>query len=333
MSLQISSFLFLTSIVVVIVASLLLYQGLIKTGSYFKCSERLLGLLAALAADFAEISSSFTAFHINQHDLGFGIILGSNIFNIAALLGLSAALTGALRINHQELLFNGSISLLATILCLLLILGYIQPWTALVVLATIMIPYFVLILSSPRALKHQKIPREAHAFFSKALKDKDIKENTPPTKSSLFLNLLLAVGSVFFIFVGCVVLIQTSVNLGQYWHLSKAITGILIIAIVTSLPNMLTTIPFAFRKREKAVISISINSNNLNILLGICLPAIFYSTGSISPRTTFSAFWLLGMTAATLCLGYYRGGLFRREGLAIIGFYIVFVSILTQLAR
>ena len=58
-------------------------------------SEALLGLVAALAADTPEVTSAVTALAHGQHDVGTGVVLGSNVFNLAALIGLGAVVPGA----------------------------------------------------------------------------------------------------------------------------------------------------------------------------------------------------------------------------------------------
>jgi cation:H+ antiporter len=50
----------------------------------------LLGIVTALGADSPEIASAITALAAGHSDLGVGVVIGSNIFNLAALLGLSA---------------------------------------------------------------------------------------------------------------------------------------------------------------------------------------------------------------------------------------------------
>jgi cation:H+ antiporter len=63
-------------------------------------------MLVALCAATPEISSAVTALMLKQHDVGVGIIIGSNIFNLEALLGVSALIAGRLQIKRQALVFN-----------------------------------------------------------------------------------------------------------------------------------------------------------------------------------------------------------------------------------
>src|SRR5205085_2980343 len=71
-------------------ASALLVTRLERIGERLGLTEAMLGLLAALAADGPEITSSITAMARGQGSVGVGVVFGSNAFNLAALLGLSA---------------------------------------------------------------------------------------------------------------------------------------------------------------------------------------------------------------------------------------------------
>ncbi len=328
MSVASSIVIFLLAISLVIFASMSLYRGLVAIGAFFRCPERFLGLIAAFAADAAEILSAFTAFHVGRHELGFGIILGSNVFNLASMLGVSALLTGTLKFDHQKMLLHGTISFLAALICAFLILGYIQPWLSLVLLGLFLIPYFALLAPSSKIVKEMNMPPPEERFLKQALKDVGKKEKPFQSVKKLLFSIATAVGSLLGIYLGCLGVVQEGIHLGDYWNISTFIIGIVVIAILTSIPNMLTMIPFAYRKREMALISGALNSNTLNILLGICLPAVFYGIGRIDPQTFLSVYWLLGMTLMTLVLGYLRKGLFRLDGVVIIVAYLLFLGFL-----
>jgi cation:H+ antiporter len=68
-----------------VVSSIVLSRRIEQLGKWPRLSESLLGVVAALGANAPEISSAITALRQGQHDLGLGIVLGSNIFNLAAL--------------------------------------------------------------------------------------------------------------------------------------------------------------------------------------------------------------------------------------------------------
>jgi len=78
--------------------SYLLVTRLERIGERLGLSEALLGMVAALAADAPEITSAVTALAHHQQKVGAGVIIGSNVFNLAALIGPTrAAVLRALR--------------------------------------------------------------------------------------------------------------------------------------------------------------------------------------------------------------------------------------------
>ena len=74
--------------------SYLLVTRLERIGERLGLSEALLGMVAALAADAPEITSAVSALAQHQQKVGAGVIIGSNVFNLAALLGLGALVAG-----------------------------------------------------------------------------------------------------------------------------------------------------------------------------------------------------------------------------------------------
>lgn len=97
-------YIFSFSVVLMTLSSFVLSQSLEKLKTRFHVSGGLLGMLAALGAATPEISSAATALFVKQHDVGVGIIVGSNIFNLAALLGLCALVAEKLPLSRQSIM-------------------------------------------------------------------------------------------------------------------------------------------------------------------------------------------------------------------------------------
>ncbi len=81
--------LFCAGVVVSLAASWLLVSRLERLGERAGFSEAWLGLVAALAADDPEVTAAVTALSRGQASVGAGVVIGSNVFNLAALLGLA----------------------------------------------------------------------------------------------------------------------------------------------------------------------------------------------------------------------------------------------------
>ena len=82
---------FVVGAVVCLGTSWVFVSKLEMVGERFGLSEAFLGLLAALAADTPEITAAVTALTRHQRAVGAGVVIGSNVFNLAALLGLGGA--------------------------------------------------------------------------------------------------------------------------------------------------------------------------------------------------------------------------------------------------
>ena len=129
------------------------------------------------------------------------------------------------------------------------------------------------------------------------------------------------------IIVTCMGMVRSAVFLSDAWKLNKTILGVVILAVFTGIPDVITAIKLARDGRGTAVMSEALNSNTLNVLFGICLPATLFGVGSLAGQTLFSVWWLLGITAINLALLYATRGFTRTGGALSVGLYAVFVSV------
>src|SRR3954469_21431737 len=139
MSVGIAFLLFAGSFAITVAASIVLARELDRVGERLGFSEALLGIVTALGADAPEIASAVTAVVAGHEDTGVGVVVGSNVFNLAALLGVSALVAGPVRIHKHGLVLNGGVALLVAIVGLLvaadLVPGAVGLAVAVIVLA------------------------------------------------------------------------------------------------------------------------------------------------------------------------------------------------------
>ena len=86
------AFVFLVALAATLGSSELLVWGVGRLGVKLGLAAGLIGLLTALGADSPEIASALSAILSGAHQVGVGVVLGSNLFNLAALLGLPGVL-------------------------------------------------------------------------------------------------------------------------------------------------------------------------------------------------------------------------------------------------
>ena len=101
MSVALAAAAFLADAMISLATGWLLVSRLERVGERLGRSEALLGLVAALAADAPEVTAAITAMADRQPRLGAGVVIGSNVFNLAALLGLGAVVAGRIGLHRR----------------------------------------------------------------------------------------------------------------------------------------------------------------------------------------------------------------------------------------
>jgi len=316
---------FAVSVAFMLLASIRLSAGLECIGSRLNFTEGLLGIVMALGANAPEICSAFAALLSSHHEVGLGVVLGSNIFNLAGLLGLSALVAGRVTIGRQGLWFNGGTSLVVSVVVVALILQWIPVWSSLVFLVLILAPYIALTAMHPPQFAKLRLPKAARKFLTVAIghAHRDARQRKQ-TARTLGTDIAWVVVSLMLIVITSVGAVHSAVQLATIWGISQAVTGMLILASLTSIPNVIAAVRLAREGRGAAVISESLNSNTLNILAGICLPALLIGFAAPTPPIVFATLWLLGMKCFALVASSHRNGLHRVGGAVLVGLYLVF---------
>jgi len=326
LSLDFAIVVFVASLVLTVVSSVVLAEVVDRVGHRLGLSEAALGILTALAADAPEISAAITAIQGSQAGLGFGVVVGSSIFNIAALLGLSAVIAGKVSIGRRALAFEGAMVVLATVISAVLVLGWGGPVPVLAVFAVAFTLYAAVCALGPDTLRRVVRFRPARDFLVAALSsvNQDIGPGRRAPVASRH-DIYTLVPALTAVVLGSVGLVRTSVKIGAQVGISQVVIGTLVLAALTGLPNVLAAVRLALRHRGSAVVSEALNSNTLNLLLGLVLPALVAGVAPPTSTTELSVAWLVGITVVALALTAYRGGLSRGEGVAVIALYAIFV--------
>jgi Ca2+/Na+ antiporter len=111
--------LFLLGSVVSLGGSWVLVSRLERLGERAGMSEALLGMVAALAADAPEVTSAVVALGHGQAAVGAGVVVGSNVFNLAALLGLGALVARRIVLHRRVVLLSGAVAGWVALVCVL----------------------------------------------------------------------------------------------------------------------------------------------------------------------------------------------------------------------
>ena len=301
-----------------------LVRGIDAVGTRLRLSGGLMGLLTALGADSPEIASALVALSTGAHDVGLGVIVGSNILNLATLLGLSAVVAGRVAIGPDPLKLHGGAALLVTLIVGAAMLRYIATPLMGGLLLIVLVPYLAILAIRPRQIAQLPEPLRAplHALVActEQEPEADEREQEEDAGSSLGRNLWLIAG-------GSIGLVQATLQLGDAVGLSRSLVGVLILAGLTGLPNAYAAVRLARQGRGPAVVSEALNSNTINLLVGVGLPALLIGLGRPGRYVPLELAWLVGMTVVALALLARGGRLTRLDGTALVVLYAAFVVV------
>jgi cation:H+ antiporter len=318
----VATLLFVGGLALTIVSSLVLARSLDRLGARFGISEALLGMVTALGADAPEISSAVVAIVVGHADTGVGVVIGSNVFNIAALLGLSAVVAGSVRIHTHGLVLNAAVAAAVAIAGALLALRWLPAGAALALTLLVIVPYVA--LSSLRGSALRRLPADVRRAVAEEQHDARRDEHVEPGTK---LDALLVPASLAAVVGGATAMVYAAQSLGDRWHIGDVVIGTIVLAALTGIPNVLAAIRLALHGRGAACVSESLNSNNANILVGLCVPALILGIGSPSGIERITAAAMVAMTLLATALAYRGGALTRSDGFFVIGCYAAFVAV------
>jgi cation:H+ antiporter len=314
-------------------SSWVLVSRLERIGARLGLSEALLGMLAALAADTPEITAAVTAMARGQSRIGAGVVIGSNVFNLAALLGFAAVVAGGIFLHRRVIATESFVALWIAVTCLAVVLGVLPAAAGLAIVLVVFMPYLILLSSWRGRLRRLGLPATWMNWLMKAVteEEQELEVAIHPRRGRTrdWIEALVAVALV----VGASVAMESSAStLGVRHAIPEIVVGGLILAGVTSLPNAVAAVYLAARGRGAATLSTAMNSNALNVTVGLLLPATIIGLGAPSGQAALVAAWYLGLTAFALASAYLSRGLRRPHGVLIICAYLVFVGVVIATA-
>jgi cation:H+ antiporter len=304
--------LFVVSLAVTLLAARFFAQRLDTIGTRFGLPESMIGLLTAVAADGPEISSAMVALIKGAHSTSVGVLVGSNAFNLAAMIGVSALLTGSVALARRDLAPEAALCVAITVIAATVLLGWLPAVVGVVLALAVVAPY---------ALWLRKAEQEALAEHPSP--SVGAAESTRATHHLLG----LIVADVALIVGGSFGMVESALSLGHRWGVSEALLGVLILGPMTSIPNAATAIRLGLAGRSTALVGETFNSNAINLGVGAIIPALFVSVTHPSGTAKVELAWVVAMTLVAVALLARRRGVRRPEAAALVIMYAGFVAV------
>jgi cation:H+ antiporter len=320
----------LAALIATLAASDVLVRGVGRLAWNLGLLGGVVGLIVALCADSPEISSSVSAVADGSAATAAGVVFGSNVFNIAVLLGGAALAAGGVRIPRAALVVDGGAAILVTLAIGLVVLGDLPVPLGLALMMFVFVPYVLFLTLRPSTIARIPLPRRLSLFLVSASREAgdegmelEAELVAPRTHSRDWWPVALMVPALAVIVGGSITMVQGAVTLGLRWGIASVLVGVVALAAATSLPNAYAAIRLGLDGHGAAVVSATFNSNTLNLIAGIALPIILFPSlrGSVPPAYVI---WLLGMSALAILM--LATGLTRRRAVLILVAYAGFVT-------
>lgn len=315
--------LLVAGLISLVVGAEVLVRGASRLATVLGISPLIIGLtVVAFGTSSPELSVSIIAALSDQAGIAVGNVVGSNIFNVLFILGLSALIV-PLVVSQQLVRLDVPLMIVLSIIVLLYSLDGNFSRTEGLTLFIGLILYVIFLIFQSR-----KESVEVKDEYAKEFGGED------HTGCSWIKNLVLVLSGLALLVVGSRWLVEGAVSIAQHMGVSELVIGLTIVAAGTSLPEVVTSVIAAIRGERDIAVGNVIGSNIFNIMGVLGIASIVAPTG-IQVSVAVSSFDIPVMIAvAFACLPiFFTGGVIsRQEGALLLGYYVIYTLYLVLAA-
>ena len=283
----------------------LFVDGSSSIAKLLKVPSVIIGLtIVAMGTSAPEASVSIFASLVGNNDIAISNVVGSNIFNSLIVVGLCASLL-PFATNPSILKRDLFVNIFASILLFVFILDlHLSRFEGLVLLA-LMIIYLCLMIKEAR---NNKIEDEQIAMS--------------PSKSIIY-----AIVGLGIIIIGGNLVVTSASNIAINFGLSQNLIGLTIVAIGTSLPELVTSIVAVYKKDAGLALGNAIGSNIFNILF-ILGASSTLSALTLASESIIDALFMIIVAILMYVFGKTKKEFSRSEGIICVILYIMYTAYL-----
>lgn len=280
-----------------------------------KLSKMVIGLtVVSFATSAPELLVSLQAALDGHSDIALGNVIGSNIANIALVLGVTAVIM-PLAIDKDFYKFNWPVMmLLSGALYLFLLNDKVISFYEGLVLVIVLVAYLYLLIRRARLRAKSEGEESVNGALAKT--------------SGAKIIIWLVIGGIA-LWGGSELLVKGAVNIAQKVGISERVIAVTMIAIGTSVPELAASVIAALKKEKAISLGNLIGSNIFNIASVLGLTALIQPITLNDPKVlTADIFWMLAFAFVLIPLAFIprRFTLGRYKGLLLVIGYAVFIA-------
>ncbi|MFN9804927.1 MAG: calcium/sodium antiporter [Betaproteobacteria bacterium] len=319
-----NALLFLAGLVALVVGATSLVRGASALALSFGVSPLVVGLtIVAFGTSSPEVAVSVGAAFEGRTDIAVGNVVGSNIFNVLFILGLSALIVPLLV--HVQLI-RQEVPIMIGASLLLLALGYDGTLSRsdAAILFSLMIVYTVFLIVQSRRASREAVGELTAELPRSAAWDRHWS-----------VQVLLVVAGLVLLVLGSNWLVTASVAFARALGVSDLIIGLTIVAAGTSMPEVATSITAAVKGERDIAVGKVVGSNTFNILGCLGLAGIVAPAGlPLAPSLLNFDIWVMAAVALACLPVFFTGReIARWEGAVFVGYYAAYVAYLILAAQ
>ena len=298
----------------------LLVRGAVTIAQAAKVSAAVIGLtIVSMGTSLPELTVSVAAALRGAPDLTMGNVVGSNIFNIGIVLGVSA-LIFPMRVHGSAVKMEWPFLFLASFLLLLLArdgtLDRLEGGFFVIAIALFTV-YAVI------------IGREVVGLEEKADLQEQVRElSLEPKMRTLGMALGLVAVGIVVLLSGGELLVRGAISLARSFGMTERLIGLTVVAAGTGAPEVATSVVAARKGQSEIALGNVIGSNIFNVL-GILGTAALITPLAIAPAILDSdLWWMLGITFVLFPMMWTRMVVSRLQGGLLVLIYGTYVTLL-----
>ncbi len=307
--------LFVAGLISLIVGAEALVRGASRLAAVLGISPLVIGLtVVAFGTSSPELAVSIKAALSDQASIAVGNVVGSNIFNVLFILGLSALIV-PLVVSQQLVRLDVPLMIALSVIVLIFSLDENFSRTDGLMLVTGLVIYVCFLIYQSRRESVEVKEEYAKEFGSEGR-----------ANSSWVKNIVLVLGGLALLVLGSRWLVDSAVSFAQYLGVSELVIGLTIVAAGTSLPEVVTSVIAAIRGERDIAVGNVVGSNIFN-LMGVLGFASIVAPNGIEVSAAVIRFDIPVMiVVAFACLPiFFTGGVIsRQEGALLLGYYVAY---------
>ena len=267
--------------------------------------------IVAFGTSAPELLISLSAALSGNPDLAMGNVVGSNICNLALVLGVTI-LIGPVRVNADSIQIDWPVTMGSSLLLFYVVrdnsLGIYEG----IFFVSALLAYTIFIIRKSRKAMKAEIDME---------KELDVPDL--PSKSLGKDIGIIIIGSVGLYF-GAKWFVIGAKELALFLEVSQRVIGITIVALGTSLPELVTAIVASFKKETDLALGNLLGSNIFNVLSILGITSIVTEIHVSDIIHQVDMLWMLGITLLILPLMLFQRKLARTEGVILLLVYVYY---------